>query len=139
MKNTIMAAVAATALLAPALTSPSLARNGTRGNAYGTQKVCLVTFSSETGNTGADADVVSARLLPLPAAMRAEARNDTLSDIYTYNESTQRSGVDYNIMSPNDPAAGITPDMNTAQACSALAAYAEQNQSTDDDDSDSDD
>jgi hypothetical protein len=139
MKNAFLAAVAAAAVLAPTFTAPSLAQG--RGRAIGHQpKVCLVTFSSTTGNTGADADVVKAQYVPLAIAMKLEGRNDTLSDIYTYGATGyQGAGVDYYIASPNDPAAGITADMNTAQVCEALSDYADQNQASDDDDDDDDD
>jgi hypothetical protein len=117
MKRAIITAIAAGAFLVPAFTSPLAAR----GKAWGTQKVCLVTFSADTGNTGADADIVSAELLPLPAAMNRERQNDELMDIYSYGANGyQGAGVDYYVAAPDDAALGITPDMNTAQVCSAL-------------------
>jgi hypothetical protein len=138
MKKAVIAAVAASTLLGPTFTAQALAQP--RGHAYGQQpRVCLLTFSSTTGNTGADADVVKAQYLPLAIAQKLEARNDSLSDIYTYGATGyQGTGVDYYVMSPNDPALGITPDMNTQQVCSALEAYAEQ-QATNDDDNETDD
>ncbi len=123
MTKTVLAAVAASALLAPTLLAPA----NSQGRKVGHQpKVCLVTFGAETGNTGADADVIKAQYVPLPIAMKLEARNDTLADIYTYGATGfSGAGVDFHVAAPNDPALGITPEMNTEQVCNILAAAAD--------------
>lgn len=132
MKKAVLAAVAASALLGPTFTAPAVSQP--QGNAYGHQpKVCLLTFSSAAARaSGADAEVVKAQYVPLPIAVKLEARNDSIADIYTYNETTTFTGVDANIQNPTDPAAGITPDMTTEEVCTALAAYAEENFGDDD-------
>lgn len=115
----LLTAVAASALLAPALTaSVSAGHTSAKGNAYGQHKVCLVTFqSSAARQSQADAGVVDAQYMPLPAAMRKEARSDDVSDIYTYNETTQRSGVDFNI---------VGGTMTTEETCAYLDNLAEE-------------
>ena len=92
MRIALLAAVAASALIS----SPALAAPG-NGNAYGNNKVCLVTFGTPAERAGqADADVVDARYLPLPAAMNQEAKSDDVSDIYTYGDDGYTGpGVDY--------------------------------------------
>ena len=108
MRIALLAALAASGLLS----SPAVAQ----GKAIGQEpKVCLLTF--KVAGSSADADVVKAQYLPLPIAMKLEARNDSFADIYTYNETTTFEGVDRNVVNGSDPALGITADMNTQQVC----------------------
>ena len=120
--RTIALAVAAATILAVR----ALAKNDDApAHAYGKNKVCLLTFGTEAGQAGgADADVVGARFLPLPAAKQLESQN-SLSDIYSYGpDGSTADGVRNVNPVGNDPAVGITDDMNTQQVCQAFADFA---------------
>jgi hypothetical protein len=124
MRIALIAALAASTMFAvPAAAGP--------GNAYGHQtKVCLLTFS--VAGSSADADVVKAQYVPLAIGQKLEARNDSFADIYTYNEASLETGVDFNIVNGSDPALGITADMNTEEVCNVFM------DATSDDDGDDD-
>ena len=116
MRIALMAALAASTLAS----APALAQSN--GKAYGHQpKVCLITFS--VAGSQADADVVKAQYVPLAIAMKLEARNDAYADIYTYNEASQPSGVDFNIMGGS---------LTTEEQCNVFM------EATEDDDGDDD-
>lgn len=90
MRKLLMAAL----VVSSALSGPAFAA----GKAYGHDpKVCLVTFvSEEAAASQADAGVAKAQYLPLRIAMMLEARNDSVSDIYTYGaDGYTGAGVDY--------------------------------------------
>jgi len=126
MRTALIGALFASSIIAAA---PAAAQNG---KAYGHEpKVCLLTFSV-AGST-ADADVVKAQYLPLPIALKLEARNDAFADIYTYNETTTFTGVDNNVPSPSDPALGIEPDMTTEEVCNLFMDFVDDNDDDDDD------
>lgn len=93
-------------------------------------KVCLVTFGTpEEALAGADADVVKAQYLPLAIALKLEARNDAVADIYTYGDAAYDGDeVDHHVAS----------DMTTEEVCSYLSDPSTQATDDSDDDSDED-
>jgi hypothetical protein len=87
MKKSIFVAFAVSAMLAgPTLAAPG---NG-QGNAYGQDKVCVVTVHTpEEALGGANADVVKAEYLPKPAADNRVAHSDGSVRIFTYGDDTE--------------------------------------------------
>jgi hypothetical protein len=100
----------------PAIAAPG---NG-NGNAYGRNKVCVLTFD-DSGQRN-NVNVVDARLMPLPAARNAQSRDSDNVGLYTYGtDAPDYDGVT-NIPSPSGT--DITSDMNTEQVCNVLAEQA---------------
>lgn len=123
-----LAAILATTTLLAA--TPSLADSPYATPPGKGAKVCLVTFgTAEEALAGADADVVKAQYVPLAIALKLEARNDDVADIYTYGDlGYDGVEVDHHVAS----------DMTTEEVCSYLSDLSDQ--ATDDDsDDDSDD
>ena len=127
--RTPLFALAACGLLAGPAAAQSSLPSQAKGNAYGHDpRVCLVTFeSAAAAQSGADTGIVKAQYLPLSIALKLEARNDALADIYTYGSTGfNGTGVDHYVAAPSDPALGITANMTTEQVCSILARAAEE-------------
>lgn len=94
-------------------------------------KVCLVTFgTAEEALAGADADVVKAQYVPLAIALKLEARNDAVADIYTYGDAGYDGDeVDHHVAST----------MTTEEVCGYLSDLSDQaTDDSDDDDNDDD-
>lgn len=94
-------------------------------------KVCLVTFgTAEEAQAGADVDVVKAQYVPLAIALKLEARNDAVADIYTYgDDGYDGDEVDHHVAST----------MTTEEVCSYLSDLSDEAiDDGSDDDSDDD-